>query len=255
MPDFARALAALGKMARLADQMVALQAADRGGRGRYERLTNDYQAELTTTYDAWVGRLIKGLTGDWAHDAPAIEGAMLELERSLQDLAQAQLPWAVTAIGVEDYVPSAEAWRMIADAITQNNSDVSSRLVPEIHDKLLRGLTEELDLAGVAQSLTPRVAFYAGNFWVVIQRLVGDFAAQAETRDDLIYPCRWVWDPQAKHCDSCPQFAGEYESYAAMLAATNQCVPGYFVGSPYKSCWLNCRCHLELYINGKWVRV
>lgn len=245
-------------MAWLLDEATGLfrpaQLAD--GRNRYVRITNQYGDQLVSTYQGWIKGVLRGLRGDAAEQSAQIAANAQALVADLQRVGQEHLPYAVTAIGAEDYMPSPDAWRMIADAIDAQNTDIATRLVPDVVAKLQRGITEGADLVAVADSLVPRVSFYAGNLWVCIQRLVGDFAAQAQQRDDLVYPCRWVLDPQAQHCDSCPQFAGDYPSYEAMLQATNQCVPGYFFGSPYKkSCWLNCRCHLELLINGKWVRV
>ncbi len=261
MPDLPRALAALKRMAWLLDEASGHFApmallAGRDNRGRYERLTNAYQDALTQAYQSWAKQALKGLSGNTDEQKAQIEAASAGLLAALQQVGQERLPYAVTAIGAEAYMPSPDAWRMIAEAMDSQARDITTRLVPDVIAKLERGVDEGSDLGAVADSLLPQVSFYAGNLWVVIQRLVGDFATQATTRDDLIYPCRCVLDPQAQHCDSCPAFAGEYPSYDAMLEATGQCVPGYFVGSPYKkSCWLNCRCHIELQINGEWTKV
>ncbi len=265
MPDLPRALAALQRMAWLLDEAAPTASRATGrfrpaqlaaGRSRYARVTNEYRDQLISAYETWTRWLLRQLDGDAESQKAQIAANAQGLARTLQQIGTEHLPYAVTAIGTQDYVPSADAWRMIADAVDAQNSDIATKLVPYVVESLQRGVDEATDLAAVADSLLPRVSFYAGNLWVVINRLVGDFAGQAATRDDLIYPCRWVLDPQAQHCDSCPAFAGEYPSYDAMLAKTFQCVPGYFVGSPYKkSCWLNCRCKLQLQINGEWVTV
>lgn len=254
MPNLPSALAALKQMARLLDQQMIQLAAPK----RYERLTDEYEAALVDAYDAWVRSLMRQLndaTDDLDRKAQIADGAN-GLLLTLNRVGQAHLPYAVTAIGVAEYAPSPDAWRMIAGAIEAQDAEFETKLVPYVIEALQRGVDEQTDLRAVAESLLPKVAYYAGGLWIVIQRLVGDFTQQAATRDDLIYRCRWVRVKDDNSCKSCIEFAGEYESYEAMLQATNQCVPGYFVGSPFKSaCWLNCRCWLELFINGKWVRI
>lgn len=259
MADINRAAHALERMYGLLNELSApyyrvdLQA-ERGGSGRYERATNAYQSALERAYAGWVRGLLKSLSNDAATATKQIADALPDLTRALQDTAQAQMPNAIQAFGAS-YVPSPDAWQMLGEAIAQNNGDIAARLVPDVGDKLQRGVAEGADLKGVADSLLPRVALYAGNFWVLIQRLIGDFTAQAALRDDEIYPVQWVLDPQAQHCEACQQYAGTYENYNAMLEVTQQSVPGYFFNSTYKSCWGNCRCRLEVKINGRWQRI
>lgn len=252
MPNLPRALDALKQLAHLLD--TAHLAAPK----RYERLTDEYQAALVEAYQAWARGIVRQ-TDDAADDAERktqIAEGVNELLRTLQRIGQEHLPYAVNAIGVEEYSPSPDAWRMIAQAIEAQDAEFETKLVPYVIDALQRGVDEQTDLRSVAESLLPKVVYYAGGLWIVIQRLVGDFTQQAATRDDLIYRCRWVRTKDDNSCQSCIEFAGEYESYEQMLKVTNQCVPGYFVGSPFKSaCWLKCRCWLELFINGKWTRI
>lgn len=254
MPNLALASVALYRMAQLLDVAELQSPADRGGRGRYERATSDYQDSLISAYQRWGKNLQKQLTGDLDADSQLISAGMPALRLDLQRLGQSEFPTAFDAMSA-DYIPSADAWRMVSDAIQQNSADIDRRLIPEIESKLARGLVEDADMAGVLQSLEPRVSIYAGNFWALIMHAVGDYAQQAKTFDDLIYPCKWVLDPQADHCEACPIYAGTYDSYDDMLKTTGGSVPGYFAGSPYRSCWGNCRCHLQLRINGAWQRV
>lgn len=239
---------------RLARKLDALYLAS--GAGRYERATNAYQADLLDTYDAWTRGLMRTLKGvtDLEQARQIVNEAMPALRRALQDAAQQSLPEAVGAM-TDAYVPSADAWRMIADALTETNANIETRLVPDIEEKLLRGIAEGADLNGVAQSMVSRVGLYAGDYWALIQRLIGDYARQAQTGDDVIYRCRWVRVHDEHSCEACVEYEGEYDSYTAMLDVTRQSVPGYFFNSPYRSCWGNCRCYLELLIDGKWKRV
>jgi AcrR family transcriptional regulator len=251
MPDFKRALTALRQMARLLDAVMLATP------NRYERVTDAYQTALVEAYDTWARWTTRELEKAVDDTARAEVLAIGEkgLRGALQRVGTEYLPNAVSAIGATDYVPSPAAWRMIAEAIETQNNDIATRLVPYVIESLQRGIAEQTDLRAVAESLAPRVASYAGNLWIVIHRLVGDFAAQAQARDDLIYPARWVRVRDDRSCESCIQFEGVYESYDALLQATGQCVPGYFVGSPYSACWLNCRCYIELKIDGVWTRV
>lgn len=252
MPNLARALVALKRMAHLLDTNAAQLAAP----SRYDRVTNDYQAALQSAFEAWASGLLRDVRGKSTDEQKTIIDASAgALSNALNRVTSEHLPYAVNAIGTSEYIPSPDAWRMIADAIDAQTKDIDARLVPFVTDKLRQGVTDGLELRGVADSLLPRVGFYAGTLWATIQRLVGDFANQASIRDDLIYRCRWVRVPDDHSCQSCVEFAGEYASYDELLKATNECVPGYFVGSPYNSCWLNCRCHIELLIDGRWTRL
>ena len=246
---------AVARLVRLARKLDALYLAS--NTGRYERATNSYEAALLDAYTVWVQQLLNALTGetDLTRAGQVIIEQIPSLRMALQDVAQAGLPDAVNAM-TDAYVPSADAYRLIADAITQNNADLETRLLPAIEEKLLRAVLDGADLNQTAESMTARVSGYAGSFWVLIQRLIGDFVAQAQTADDAIYPVRWVRTKDDHSCESCIGFEGTYESYNAMLEKTFQCVPGYFFNSPYKSsCWGYCRCHLEIKMNGTWVRV
>lgn len=243
---------ALRRAARALDHLYLLAG---GGRGRYETSTNAYEDALASAYAAWIKQLAKALASTPREDQRAqIAEALAELQRTLQGLGQETLPDALYTLG-HDYVPSADAFFMIADAIRQNNLTIATRLLPDLQDKLERALDEEADPAAVAESLASRVTGLAGVYWSTIQRSIGDFAAQAQTADDEIYECRWVLEPRAEHCEACTEFAGTYDSYNAMLQVTRECVPGYFFGYRGRACWSNCRCHLELKINGNWTRV
>lgn len=253
MANLTRALGILKRMAHLLDTTPLAS-----GTSRYERVTNAYEDELISAYQTWVRYLLRELN-DAADDIERkriIGQGAQGLLATLQRVGQANMPLAANAIGIGNYAPSPDAWRMIAEAIDLQNADFETRLIPFVLQTLERGVDEGTDLRAVADSLTSRVAYYAGGVWIVTQRLVGDFVQQAATRDDLIYRVRWVRTKDDHSCQSCIEFEGEYDSYEQMLQATNQCVPGYFVGSPYKSaCWLNCRCYIEVFIDGKWVRV
>lgn len=252
-----KAKRAMRQMARALDEM-SLLSTDKAAlaAGRYERATDDYQAYLLDEYEAWVASLLKkiGKETDVERARQVVLEAMPALRAALQAVSQESLPDAVNAMS-DAYVPSADAYRLIADAITLNNSDIETRLVPAIEEKLLRAVVEGTPVEQAALSMVSRVSGYAGAFWVLIQRLVGDFVRQMETADDMIYPVRWVRTKDDHSCESCIEFEGEYESYNAMLAKTLQCVPGYFFNSPFTACWGYCRCHLEIKINGKWVRI
>lgn len=241
---------ALARMARALDAMVELA-------GRYERATDAYQDALLEAYDAWAKKLLRaiGKETDMERARQVIVEQMPDLSAALRGVAQAGLPDAVNAMS-DAYVPSADAYRLIADAITQNNGDIETRLVPVVADALLRAVLDGKPLADAAAALDARVAQYAGAFWVLIQRFIGDFVAQMETTDDAIYPVRWICNLDDATCDACREFAGEYKSYNDMLTATAQSVPGYFFGYRNGSaCWGNCRCHLEIQVNGRWKRI
>lgn len=252
-PRLRRMARALHRMAVALDELQGLKLAS----GRYERSTDAYEGQLLDAYAVWVKRLLKAIGDetDIERAAQMVTEQMPGLRDALQSVAQESLPDAVNAMG-DAYVPSADAYRLIADAITQNNADLETRLVPDIEDKLLRAIKEGTPLAEAAASFESRVAGYAGAFWVLIQRFIGDFVEQQQTADDEIYPVRWVRVHDDHSCESCIGFEGEYESYDAMLKQTFQCVPGYFFNSPYKSaCWGFCRCRLEVKIGGKWRRL
>lgn len=256
MLNLTRANSALHRMARALDGMSRELNVRNLASGRYERATNEYQDRLLDAYDKWMRRLKRELgdTADVENVSNTIQQLMPALTAELQIVAQAGMPGAVQAMSGA-YVPSPDAYRMIADAVTRNNQDIETSLIPAIQDKLLNAVVEGKPIGDAAETMTARVVSYAGNFWALIQRFVGDFALQAQAADDVIYRCRWVSELDEATCDACKAYAGEYDSYNAMLEQTSQSVPGYFFNAPYRSCWTNCRCHLELFVEGRWQRV
>jgi len=135
MADLNSALSVLGRMAYLLDDRVALSAPR-----RYERVTNDYRDALVNAYREWIRITLRGS----ANDRSAIQNAADDLARRLTRTSMEHLPYAVTAIGVVDYVPSPAAWRMIADAMEHQNKDIENRLVPDVIEKLQRAITRGL---------------------------------------------------------------------------------------------------------------
>ncbi len=251
-PRLRRLGGALQRMARSLDEMYDVQLAS----GRYERATDEYEEELLNAYQTWVRKLIKtiGKEKDLVRASQVVTELMPDLLLSLQALATEFLPDAVNAMS-DAYVPSPDAFFLIGNAILQNNADLETRLIPAIEEKLQRAVLDGTPVQSAADSMNYRVSAYAGAYWVLIQRFIGDFAAQAESADDQVYECEWVCVGDDNSCESCLKFRGKYASYNAMLEKTFECVPGYFQHSPYRSCWSFCRCYLRLLINGTWKRV
>lgn len=245
----------LRRMARSLDTMLQLAG---GSARRYETATNGYETALEDAYATWVKALGRTLSTKriLTPDEQKLEigKALTDLQRTLQELGQENLPDALYVLG-HNYVPSPDAFALMAEVLRENAKYIVETLIPDLRTKLERAVDEGADVIAVAQSLVARVRNLAGTYWTTIQHAIGDFAAQSETADDEVYECRWVCEKDKGSCESCLTFAGEYPSYNAMLEATRQCVPGYFVNSPYNSCWANCRCYLELKIKGVWVRV
>ena len=247
MPNLIVARDALEEM----NAIVQLQE-DRRAQGRYERYTNGYQQALESAYSQWVKGLIKKLDGS-GDELQIINEALPDLIQSLEAVGGEWLVYSGDAL--KDFTPSPEYLRTIADSIEQNRTDIERILVPIIAEKLKGAIVEGLDLQATADSLLPKVAYQAGAMWTLIQRGALDYAAQAASQAETLYPVRWVLDPNAKHCDACVEFAKTYDNYMEMLNQTGQAIPGFFANYSGRACWLNCRCHLEIKINGVWQRV
>lgn len=216
--------------------------------------TDAYQQALQAAYDDWAAAAWPQLAEADEEDRDDLLAALLLLlATTLQRKAGETLPVALSigAAKVAGSVTTTAMLGTVGDALTANNTLLTTSLIPAIEAKIRAALLAGGDVGEALRealgSFAARVRSYAGELWKTIQRVtglaidergvVGGPDAPADTR--LIA----VLDPDARHCSECPQFHSErgteYESFAAYLEATGDRVPGEF------ECGSNCRCRLE----------
>jgi hypothetical protein len=84
---------------------------------------------------------------------------------------------------------------------------------------------------------------------------------------DRTLAIRWVLDPEhPEHCEACLAYAGEYLTRGKMSVALGGSEPGYFPHcvkrggytskfDMLESCGEECRCWLEVNVEGEWNRL
>lgn len=219
-----------------------------GRRGRPTRAVaavNRYERELVDDYAAWASDAAKTL--NMASDRLAVLDELLtELQSDLITVGREQLPEAME-LGLGSDPVFGEVARALADALDSNERYIRDSLIPAIREKVtnvladddiaavLGGATGEDALQGVLLRFSPRVAMYAGAFWTLYNRSLGQRVGQNGGR------LRHVLDHDAQHCHECPIYGDrDYDSFEAYLAETGGRVPGQF------ACLHKCRCELKL---------
>jgi hypothetical protein len=230
--------------------------------GKIERETNKYQAELLAVYDRWSTALRREIVkGDQGGLSPPeligiVDANIGVLAERLKAVGRKGIKEAVM-LGMKGAEPDAEALRLIADRVEQNERYIDDSLIPGVRQKLIDHITEssqvqrfaldEIALTGALTALRVRTSGYSGAYWSAIfegAALVGK-RDDAERRDrgEKPRPVKWVLDPNSEHCQpspgfyGCEELAGEYESWDAMPT-----VPAGQV-----TCRGNCRCHIEVW--------
>ena len=220
------------------------------GGPKWERATNAYQQELQRTWADWADRTAGDLAGAETEEErdDITDEAVAAIVIALMLLGRKHLPQALT-LGLGGDPSSPEGIRILADAMLENERYLNDSLAPAIRTKLEQGIagdpaiaTDAASLGGLLGTFNARVGNYAGAFWALIARGVIDKVSQREDANEV--PTRIVLDPNAKHCEECPQYAKEYDNFQAMLAETGGRVPGQF------KCNGNCRCTLLFKLPG-----
>jgi hypothetical protein len=215
------------------------------------RAVNAYQAQLEKIYDDWSDTTARDLSkADEDERDAIIAAALLLLLAALRDAGRKALT-AAMLLALGDEPPSPEMLAELSKSISDNDRYLSESLIPALLAKITGALTDPDILAAMALGIiafrsalramlatsAARVASYAGAWWTVYNRTLGDVAQQNGR------PVRAYLDPRAKHCDECPMYASaegrEYPSFEAYLRETGGRVPGQF------ECGTNCRCELR----------
>lgn len=137
---------------------------------------------------------------------------------------------------------------------------VATALIPAIHARLLpeiaRGVAlDPKALQGAFGAVRAAPGQYAGRAWVMIfetqQELGRTREAERRAEGKTVEAVRWVLDPRAEHCaespghHACPKLAGIYPGGWSTLPT---------VPAGLTTCRGNCRCHVEVFRDGKWQR-
>ena len=232
--------------------------------GRWERATNAQQRKLVRAYDSWAvatrrelsiasARLASPaeLQAIVARRLPLLEKAMLEITgRGIIGAANLVAGRGQMPLGIQ---------ALIVRQAAENAKLVSQSLIPHIQNQLNESInrgamSDPKALRESFVSLRNRPAQYAGGYWTMIfetERELGRAdERQRATQGEAPRPVRWVLDPLAEHCEGgpgfygCRELAGEYPNWDALPT-----VPAGQV-----QCRGNCKCSLEVLVDGQWRR-
>lgn len=233
--------------------------------GAWEKAANTQQRQLVQAYDSWSAAIRRRLrtmakTGGTTQALLAAFNASIgELEGVLLAVVSKGQERALRAAGGPDIVTPA-VQSTLDQNVREGAQAVSGSLVPKIATGVRSAIgsgaaAEPRFLRDTFQAHRSSVAQFAGGFWQTLfglQRQLGRDRQSARVQQGLeIEPVRWVLNAFADHCaDSpgffgCPGLAGEYPGGWDTLPT----VPAGQV-----TCRGNCRCYLEIKIDGKWQR-
>lgn len=235
----------------------------RGG-GKWERATDAQQKKLVRVFDEWSvsvrKEILKARNASKNELIRIIDRRISELETNILEVMRTGvLKAAIASVGIE-HVNDPVVLSAQNKQIMENENLVKGALIPNIHLALRQKILEReevnpRELLEDFQPMRVRTAQYAGGFWVMIfnvQQAAGiELERQRKQQGLPVEPVRWVLDPAAEHCNpspgyfGCIELKGEYPNGWSSLPT----VPAGQV-----TCRGNCRCHLEVFKNGKWQR-
>ncbi len=248
-----------------------------------EEAMDAYREEMVGIYDEWSKEQAKKLDeadpGDWAI---IIAAGLLILGTRLKNLAWLRLPQAFlmgaegTAINPKDLAAmaaiivavkaaratgraitpaewatltagtsiSVDNWRAMVDAEGEYEDMLDNRLLPEIGrvDPRVIAIGGAAAMIAALGALTYRIEQYAGPYWRAVQLGAGTKI------EELGNPrVRRVLQDGAIHCNTCPDKAGEYDSWDDMVSQVG--LPSD--GSDF--CGGHCLCYVLYWDGEDWV--
>lgn len=218
-----------------------------GDAGTAEDTTNSYRAALVAALTAW---LTENADLDLSNRFEVIRRLEL-LADELQEVAAEYLPQAFRmGFGPEAMDELDEV--MLGEALVRNRDFLIMSLIPYLESELEEPPEPGVLLSDVALerefAWITRVGLYTGAFWTTIW--LGRESNLRKRGEVDTLPTRRLLDPRADHCGTCPPKAGEYGSWNEMLAFT-----GGLPADGSDDCHSNCRCQIEVLIDGEWVGV
>ena len=235
------------------------------GSGDWEQATNRQQRRLTRAFDEWSARTRRALTNAASRgisipqQTTILDNSMAELEAKLAVILEVGSKSAARiSAGKRADIPQIKS--VVENHDRENRALLATALIPVIFAKLLpevaRGVASDPKLLQTAfGSVRAAPGQYAGRAWVLIfetqQELGSVREAERRSQGLTVEPVRWVLDPRAEHCVAspghygCPDLAGEYKGGWSTLKT---------VPAGLTTCRGNCRCHVEVYRDGKWQR-
>lgn len=237
----------------------------RTGSAPYERATNAHQRRLVAAYDRWASvarvRVRQALErGVPPSQLPGIMSALMStLESELIDLGRRGiLSAARTSVGRRSTQDSRTSG-FIQNLVGENTFLIQSQLVPNIRESIIRSIQNAWPVVPgslpdlvrtVFDAQRSKVAQYGGGAWVAIFEVQRQVGRQTELDSGERQRVRWNLHPLADHCSAspgkfgCPDLARIYDSWNDLPT-----VPAGEV-----TCRGNCRCWLEVEIEGQWQR-
>jgi hypothetical protein len=206
--------------------------------------TDAYAKILGKEYTQWSEQLSNELADAEPDDYDDIvAAALLVLATKLKAKGRADLADAFKT-GANNSV-SPNGWTRFAGLESENEQSIDTSLIPSIASVDWRQVIVG-GAAAILAALTSKTGLverYAGVYWRALHEGAGEQIAELGNPR-----VRRVLNDDAKHCVTCPDKEGEYESWDDMVAQVG--IPGD--GSD--ACLANCRCWAEYWDGKDWVR-
>jgi hypothetical protein len=232
--------------------------------GAWEQITNRQTRRIARAYDEWSAHTRRIL-----HDSAKTGGTVIEqqhlLEKAFRAFERQMIQIYNRGIDIAKNASagnkkdSPEVTRLADTKKDEGDRMITQNLIPLMAEKLMPAIIagiafESSQLHDAFLSTRSMAPTYSGGAWVMIfetQRELGYARETERIKQGLpIEKVRWVLDPRAEHCNDSPGYhgcinlAGEYASWHDLPT-----VPAGQV-----TCRGNCRCHLEVFRDGKWQR-
>lgn len=196
---------------------------------------NDYQTALDVLYALWIVEFIKDLSHEKsrAEQLTLIEIGVGLLLADLISLGHKSTPQAIKLAGIK--TPSQDLRLFVEEDLTTLDKLLETSLVADLRRKLREDVQKGESIETITKTLGSfqgRVRSYAGGWWGLYNRAIGDYAGK-------VY---WRIDPTVEHhCPTCLDFGNrQYDSFERLIKTTNGIWPAHGT-----DCLGNCRCLLE----------
>ncbi|MCK9597580.1 MAG: hypothetical protein M0R06_00990 [Sphaerochaeta sp.] len=217
------------------------KSADLSKASSWESSLEQYKRALGKVYKDWYEQTTMQLEQAAPEDWDAIlAAAILLLKAKFKKLMDEKLQEAFLEEAENEV--SDEGWLAYQRMIDENDKLVEQNLLPVIGKIDIRKVVVVGALLALFAGLTYKVLSYAGRMWHALNLGAGEKVKRMGNPRT-----KWVLNDLAEHCEDCPRYAGEYDSWDDMIAQTNG-----GPGSGNTACFSNCRCRVEVWDGTSW---
>lgn len=236
---------------------------DEGRLEAYHRATDKYQQELRELYLEWVDDAAQKLSQvkdevelQYLLDDVILWGLLMLKRKGWEDLLAAYV------LGFGSKVVGPRGLEAVRLEMDKNDHFLTNNLFKDVRGKLVGqimaitlllkdGRRDEVAslISTTLFSFRGRVGLYAGQYWHAVELGIGERVKEMQRQKGEDIPVRRVLDDMAEHCETCPPKAREYPNWETLEATAGLPADGS------DACGPNCRCYIEISIEGQWIAV